>query len=190
MNADRTFVPADRRVAPMDWTTRVVMVGAGSFGLVLIVFLGTILQVGVVQCAVCAGNVCGPGVEVCPDSAVGLGLIVGLLAAASVMIAVGLSGWTVTRRAGATKRSESLPAAPTDLDFLAPLLLFFGWGLLALGLLLPWNVFGTCYYGPCVYAYDLSGYPLVLVVSGTIAIASGAPLLAWTGIRRRRGLLR
>jgi hypothetical protein len=185
VNVDRVLAAEGGRVPALDRPARLGLVVAGSIGLVLVVLGGAAAQAGVTQCAVCAGNVCGPGTEVCPGSVALLVFFVALLATACSLIAVGLSGWTARTRAGNTKQSEDRPNSPTDLDLIAPLLLFFGWGLLALGLLLPWDIFGFC-HEPCEYAYVLSGYPLALVIGGAVILTSGAFLLTLIGIRRRR----
>ena len=186
LNGDRIRVPGDRWVPELGRPVRVTLVGTGSLALCIFVLLGALFQVGVVQCAICSGNVCGPGVGVRPDSALSLGLTVALLVGASLMVAVGVSGGEVKMRAVASTLGASSRYPPPSVALLPPFLAFFGGGLVALGWLLPMPRFGSCYYGPCVYPYVLTGYPEALVTGDTVAIASSVALLGVLRFRRQR----
>lgn len=176
LDGDRIRIPGPRGLQLFGRAVRATLAGAGAFALCVCVLLGALLQVGVVQCALCDGNVCGPGVEVCPGSALGLGLVIGLLAGFSLMTAVGVSGWEVRRRAEAGTSATPSPLPPRPTALLSPFLAFLGGSSVVLGWLLPMPGFGTCHYGPCVYPYVLSGYPEMLVIGGTAALASAAAL--------------
>ena len=68
-------------------------------------------------------------------------------------------------------------------EFLAPFLTFFGWGVLAWGLILPWSPFAQC-HGLCAPAFPLDGVPYELVISGIAAFAIGATLFGLLVVRR------
>ena len=159
----------------------------GGTLLVACVLLGAISQAGLVMCAVCNGNVCGPGTEVCPDSLAAVGVFLAALSIAAVMLALGLgrpqSASRPGPRSGETTRAGTMDRR-TISEFLAPFLTFFGWGVLAWGLLLPWNVFGFC-HEPCVYPYQLQGIPLMLATSGAVMLVLGASVygLLWRAQR-------
>jgi hypothetical protein len=166
---------------------RVGLLVLGATMLVGFVLAGAISQAGLVQCAVCHGNVCGPETQVCPGSLAAVGVFIAALAIAAVVVALGLgTQFPFAVRWGQRGRPNgvSLNALRPTTEFLAAFVTFFGWALLAWGLLLPWSVFGTCYYGPCQYPYVLQGIPLDLAVSGAAMIALGGSLMALLSRRR------
>lgn len=139
--------------------------------------LGAISQVGVRLCAVCSGNQCGPGVEVCPGSLVLLTMFVAVLAGMSFLIAIGLSPRAIAAVAGGSESpapGHTEPPFALEREILAPFCSFLGWGLCVLGLLLPWDIFGFCLDGPCEYPYVLIGWPLLLVILGAVLLGAGA----------------
>jgi hypothetical protein len=166
---------------------QVVILVCGSFLLLALVLSGAAGQAGLQLCAICTGNVCGPGTAVCPGSVANLEMIVVSLAVASVAIAVGLSESLVARMGGlhgALARDRPGKPARSVASLTAPFLVFFGWGLITLGLLLPWDLFGNCIDGPCDYPYVLSGYPALLVFAGGVCLATGIALFSLLSPRR------
>jgi hypothetical protein len=178
-----------RPAPPSAHGVQIAFVAAGFFLLLVLVLGGAAAQVGVQQCAVCVGNSCGPAVEVCPASVFGLAIFAGLLVFPSLLIALGLSRWTIVWMGSlGTTPAQRSPPGPGDpgLDVMGTFLSFFGWALLAMGLLLPWDIFGYCRDGPCEYPYLLAGYPLLLAVVGGMTLATGSGLTVLLWIERRR----
>jgi hypothetical protein len=180
----------DRRTRPTSVLGgQVGLVAIGSSTLVTFIVLGFALQVGVQQCAVCAGNSCGPAVEVCPGSLFELEFFTTVLFAAALLIGIGLSRsaikWLETLGEGPADEPLSSPSHPA-IDVMAPTLTFFGWALLTLGLLLPWDVFGDCIDGPCDFPYVLSEYPLLLAIVGGITFVVGFTLIRLPSLQRGR----
>jgi hypothetical protein len=113
-------------------------------------------------------------------------------AISSSAIALGLSGslFSLLPSVGAQSRRSRAKgdARRLALEFTAPFLAFFGWGVLAWGLTVP--VLENC-IEPCGYPtfpYVLGGTALQLSVLGGGALMSGGALLArlWQTQRRKR----
>jgi hypothetical protein len=178
--------PADVRTVRL---YQVVITGVGLVLLAGTAFFGAVLQAGVTLCAVCLGRACGPGVQICPGSVLLLAIVVAVLLLESALVAVGLSMRAVARGTirmgvyGVGRANRVKPDPP--LSFLAPMFLFFGWSLAALGLMLPLDNFGQC-IEPCDYPWVLSGYPELLVVLGVGLLATGAAIFGLISLRRRR----
>ena len=178
--------PADR------YWLRVHQIAITGVGVALLggtTFLGAVMQVGVSLCAICYGSDCNGGPQVCPSSVLLLAVMVAFLIAESLLVAVGLSKRAVARGTahlgvyGFEKRIRV--QRESTLNILAPFFAFFGWALLALGLMLPLNLFGFC-HEPCEYPWVLSGYPLLLAMLGGVLLAAGAGLLGLIAVQRRR----
>ncbi|MCI4339289.1 MAG: hypothetical protein L3J68_03035 [Thermoplasmata archaeon] len=118
-----------------------------------------------------------------------LAIVVAVLLLESALVAVGLSTRAVARGTirvgvfGVGRASAIKPEPP--LSFLAPMFLFFGWSLAALGLMLPFDIFGDC-IEPCDYPWVLSGYPELLVILGAGLLATGGVIFGLISLRRRR----
>ena len=167
------------RDAASDLPSQVAWTGFGLFLLFSFVWLGAMSQVGVARCAVCSDGVCSGSTTDCPGTYGIIVLVLFLLAIASAIIAVGLSVALV--RLVTTIRlppGAGFSPARLSIEFLAPFMAFYGWGILAWGLVLPLNIFGLCYYGACVYPYVLQGIPLSLAVIGGVVLGAGAVFLA------------
>ncbi len=157
---------------------QIAIVGTGVAILLVIVFFGGVAQVGLEQCPVCLNNVCGPSFKVCPPSVLGLWQVITILFLTSAFIGLGLSRTAVLGMVGTGDElieARSMPRKYPGLDVIAPTLSFFGWSVLALGLLL--DFFGYCVYSPCHFLYDLSGYPLLLALAGGVMLAAGFGLI-------------
>jgi hypothetical protein len=177
----------NRSVSAVVHRVQAVILVCGTFLLLALVLTGAAGQAGLQLCAICTGNVCGPGTAVCPGSVAYLEMIVVSLAVASFAIAVGLSESLVARMGGlhgALARNRPGKPAHTIASLPGPFLLFFGWGLIALGLLLPWDLFGNCRDGPCDYPYVLSEYPVLLVIAGGVCLATGIVFFSLLSLRR------
>jgi hypothetical protein len=167
---------------------RAGITGIGIVALMATTYLGAASQVGVQLCAICTGSQCA-GSEVCPDSVIGLSLVVAALMVEALVVAVGLAPAPVEAvRGRADVESDGehpRVARMATLTLSAPFLTFFGWALVALGIILPLNIFGVC-SRQCVYTWSLSGYPLVLVIVGGAALAWGTGLFVAQTLRLRR----
>lgn len=155
-----------------------MITGLGIIALGVTTFTAAALQVGASLCT-CAGSSC-TGPQVCPDSTVVLAVVVALLMMESLLIALGLSPRALAR--GAYRLGLYRPTAPPAADsepalhIAAPFLAFLGWSLLALGLMLPLDIFGICHSNGCTYPWVLSGYPLLVVLVGFVTLAIGSGL--------------
>jgi uncharacterized membrane protein len=166
----------------------VAVTGAGIALLGGTVLLGAIAQVGVSLCAICHGNDCSFGSQVCPGSVLFLALIVAFLMMEALLVALGLSKpevarWTIPPSVTGLERARRV-RREKPLNILAPFLAFFGWALMALGLMLPLDIFGSC-VEPCDYPWVLSGYPLLLVIVGAVLLGSGVALFGTIAVQRR-----
>jgi len=173
---------ADRVVPELPRSLRIhqaMVTGLGIIALGVTTFTAAALQVGASLCA-CVGSSCS-GPQVCPDSIVVLSVVVALLMMEALLVALGLSPRALAR--GAYRLGLYRPANPPmaeaepALHIAAPFLAFLGWALLALGLMLPLDIFGIC-HGPtaCTYPWVLSGYPLLVVLVGFVTLAIGSGL--------------
>jgi len=156
-----------------------MITGLGIIALGVTTFTAAALQVGASLCA-CVGSSC-TGPQVCPNSIVVLSVVVALLMMESLLIALGLSPRALARgayRLGLYRPPSSpLAASEPPLHIAAPFLAFLGWALLALGLMLPLDVFGLCHgQSGCTYPWVLTGYPLLVVLIGFVTLAIGSGL--------------
>lgn len=167
---------------------RATMVGVGAILLIGLVLTGAAEQVGVRVC--CLSSDCTLATGICPFTLTGLWVTVALLAACAGLIAVGLAVSPRLQRMQTSSVNGRTVVASVAWNLSGTFLAFLGWGLSALGLLLPWDYFGGgpmyCSEPPCRYPYVLSGYPLGLVAVGVVALGAGAALLAY-GVLGRRG---
>jgi len=184
----RDAPPKSGRVPPLPGpSAALVITGVSVLLLVSTVFLGAVGQVGVQRCAVCTGTIC-TGSEVCPESVVGLVALGILLAIEAFFVSWGLSARAMAKAFHpATGDPEDRQPAGSDLllHVLGPFFGFFGWALMALGVLLATNVFAFCTEA-CEFDWQLSGYPELLVFVGAGLLTGGATMLAILWIRLRR----
>jgi hypothetical protein len=171
-----------------------IITGFAILTLVLTILVAAAAQVGVKECIVCTGNSCtGTGSSSCPETLIAVVTTGAFLAVESFFVSVGLSlsafanafGWLPKGRELGLPKGRQLA-----LHLAAPTLMFLGWALLVLGLILPFGLFQLCHQA-CGYPYApwmLVGYPLLLVEIGSVVLGAGAVLLAIvsTQIRQSR----
>jgi hypothetical protein len=188
MNPPREGVPAAR--PPRSISVLGVRLLLGLGGVLLLygsVLAGAISQLADGACGTCtAGPHCTPATVACAASYWDLLAVSVLVAGGAAMIAASLSAPVVHR---ITRTAPERPRdAPTrgraTFDFVAPLVMFFGWGWLALGLMLPLDLFASCHPG-CSYGYDLAGVPYALVVAGISVLIVGNVLVGLSTWTRR-----
>jgi hypothetical protein len=160
-----------------------VLLVFGAALLVLLVITAAAIQAGELQCIACDGNICSTsyGTQICPASSAAALAIGAGLAVAAIIVGLGLTSPSVVDG----RQNSGIRTTPTRLfEFATSFSTFLGWGLFFWGLLLPWNVFGTCYYGPCAYPYQLGGFPLALVITGGFLLCMGISLIFHTARSR------
>jgi len=184
MDADHAPSPPGREVG-------VILTGLAIVLLVFTIWVGLVFQVGTQQCVVCSSRVCD-GTAVCPGSVASLVPLGVALAAESLLVSLGLSARAFSGQIAPQKSDAKGPLATGRELFLhiaAPFLVFFGWALVVLGLVLPFDFFEFCHEA-CGYPWTpwvLTGYPLLLVIFGGMSLAAGAVLLAIISIHLWRG---
>lgn len=167
-----------------------IITGLAILALVLTVWMGVAARVGVQDCVVCNGNSC-TSTSPCPETIVGLLLTGVFLAIESFFVSLGLSLGAVAKMLGVPVRDPptALPTGPQlALHLAAPTLMFLGWSLAVLGLILPFGLFQLCHQ-PCGYPWApwvLDGVPLLLVNVGAVMLTAGVALLAIVSIQLRR----
>jgi hypothetical protein len=152
------------------------LIGVATIGLTVI--LGIVIGVSI--CQVCnTGLSCHGATAPCGFSIIGQSLIIALLIVESVVVSIGLSSRAVARvtlRLGVYGIGNRLRVEPdvrtrTIALFLGP----FSISLMILGLLLPFSQAGCI--EPCVFQWNLAGYPTMLVGAGALLCAVSAALL-------------
>jgi hypothetical protein len=164
--------------------------GVGIFAILLTVWTGAITQVGMQQCPICTDNFCN-GSGPCPgsvDARVSIGIVLGIEA---FFVSVGLSARALANaiKSPSEGTESAFPRGPQlALHVLAPFLMFWGWAMVLLGLILPFGWGQTC-AEPCGYPtfpWVLSGFPLDLVVVGGVILGAGVVSLAIVALQLRR----
>jgi hypothetical protein len=158
--------------------------------LLVTIGFGAIGQVGMEQCPVCTGDFCN-GTEVCPSSVNDLVSTCIVLGIEAFFVSIGLSARALANaiKSPPDGRENAFPrGSKLALHVLAPFLMFWGWAMVFLGLLLPFGWGQTC-AEPCGYPaapWVLSGYPLDLVVVGGVILGTGVVSLAIVSVQLRR----
>ncbi|MGA8302716.1 MAG: hypothetical protein WA691_05840 [Thermoplasmata archaeon] len=169
-----------------------IITGLAILALVLTVLFAAVAQVGVRDCVVCAGNYCmGTDSPSCPETAFAVVTTGAVLAVESFFVSVGLS-FRAFASAYWRQPDDSDTGVPTGrqlaLHLAAPSLMFLGWALVFLGLLLPFGLFQFCHEA-CGYPYFpwvLTGYALLMVVLGAVILGTGVALLTVVAVQLKR----
>lgn len=166
--------------------------GLAILALVLTILIAAAAQVGVKECIVCTGNSCtGTGSSSCPETTIAVVITGAFLAVEAFAVSVGLSLRVFADAIGLSPSGyqSGLPLGrQLALHLAAPTLMFLGWALVVLGLILPFGLFQICHQA-CGYPYApwvLAGYPLLLVEIGSVVLGVGVMMIALVAVQLRR----